>query len=56
MKARHPSSRDCFDYRIKGNEVKDVVTEETTSNELTPNLVGVSAIGFCVGVENGKTK
>jgi hypothetical protein len=34
MKAKHPSSRDCFDYSIKSNEVKIIIIKETTSNEL----------------------
>jgi hypothetical protein len=32
------------------------IAEEKTSNELMPNLVGMSATGCCAGVENGKTK
>jgi hypothetical protein len=71
MKARHPSSRDCFNYSIKSNEMKNIVAEmnfmfsirederraeETTSNELLANLVDISVTGCCGGVENGKTK
>jgi len=39
MKARHPTSRDCCDCSIKSSEVKNIVTEETTANELGANPV-----------------
>jgi hypothetical protein len=68
MKARHPSSRDCFDYSIKIELVRNIVAKmnfissireegrRTTSNELITNLLGMNARGCCVGVENDKTK
>jgi hypothetical protein len=56
MKARYPSSRDCFDCRGKSNEVKNTVTEATTSNELMPNSVSTGAMGCCIGIQDDKTK
>jgi hypothetical protein len=36
--------------------MKDIVTEETTSNEPIPNLVGVSVTGCYEGIENDRTE
>jgi hypothetical protein len=56
MKARRSSSKDCFDYRIKIDDAKDIAAEEMTSDEATLNSVGAGVTGCYEGIESERTE
>jgi hypothetical protein len=56
MKARYPSSRDCFKYRIKSDEMKDIGAGEEPPNQSILDAVSAGVTGRHEGIEDDKTE